>query len=70
MIPSFSSTKPFTGHTLAAAGAVEAILSIIAIQENKVFANLGFQNQIPETGLYPVTQLENKESHTIFFGCI
>ncbi|UAB81692.1 beta-ketoacyl-[acyl-carrier-protein] synthase family protein [Marixanthomonas sp. SCSIO 43207] len=61
MIPSFSSTKPFTGHTLAAAGAVEAILSIIAIQENKVFANLGFQNQMPETGLYPVTQLENKE---------
>lgn len=61
MVPSFSSTKPFTGHTLAAAGAVEAIFSIIAIQENKVFANLGFQNQMPETGLCPVTQLENKE---------
>ena len=61
MVPSFSSTKPFTGHTLAAAGAVEAIFSIIAIQENKVFANLGFQNQMPETGLYPVTLLENKE---------
>ena len=60
-IPSFSSTKAFTGHTLAAAGAVEAVFSILALQKNSMFANLGFKTAMPETGLVPVTQLQKKE---------
>ncbi len=39
-LPAFSSTKSFTGHTLAASGAIEAIFSIIALHEQVAFANL------------------------------
>ena len=37
-IPDFSSTKPFTGHTLAAAAAIEAVYSVLAIQNNDLKA--------------------------------
>lgn len=57
-VPPFSSTKAFTGHTLAAAGAIEAVFSVLAIQNNLIFPNLNYRNPIPETGLVPVTQLE------------
>lgn len=59
-IPDFSSTKAFTGHTLAAAGAVEAVFSILAIDEQSVFPNLNFKTKIPETGLLPTTILRQK----------
>jgi len=59
--PHFSSTKAFTGHTLAAAGAVEAVFSVLALQQNSIFANLGFELAMPETGLIPVTQPQKKE---------
>ncbi len=59
-IPDFSSTKPFTGHTLAAAGAVEAIFSILSIQENVVIPNLNFSIEMPETGLLPTNILKSK----------
>ena len=39
-IPSLSSTKAFTGHTLAAAGAIEAVYSILSLQNQCVFPNL------------------------------
>jgi 3-oxoacyl-(acyl-carrier-protein) synthase len=54
-IPSFSSTKAFTGHTLAAAGAIEAVFSLLAIKEGVIWPNLNFGSAIPETGLVPVT---------------
>lgn len=56
-MPMFSSTKPFTGHTLAAAGAIEAVFSVLAIQNNLVFPNLNYKNTISETGLEPATTL-------------
>jgi len=37
--PYVSSTKSITGHTLGAAGALEAILSCFAIQKQMVFGN-------------------------------
>ncbi|WP_432412046.1 beta-ketoacyl-[acyl-carrier-protein] synthase family protein [Rasiella sp. SM2506] len=60
-MPDFSSTKAFTGHTLAAAGAVEAIFSVLALQENCIFPNLNFEHKMPETRLTPVVKLQKKE---------
>ena len=53
-IPAFSSTKGFTGHTLAAAGALEAVFSILSLQNDKQFANLNFSETMAETNLKPV----------------
>lgn len=64
-IPDFSSTKTFTGHTLAAAGAVEAVFSVLALQEQKIFPNLNFQTLMPETGLRPITTLKDKNMHHV-----
>lgn len=56
-VPPFSSTKSFTGHTLGAAGGVEAVISVLAIRENILFPNLNFSAPIPELGLTPVTEI-------------
>ncbi len=53
----FSSTKSFTGHTLAAAGSIEAIFSIWALQQKAAFANLNFENQMEEISIAPVQKL-------------
>ena len=60
-IPPFSSTKPFTGHTLAAAGAIEAVFSILAIQNKLIFPNLNFQTPIAETGLEPAIAMQTQK---------
>lgn len=57
-VPMFSSTKPYTGHTLAAAGAVEALISILAIKHSIIPPNLGFTEPIEEHGLVPETTLK------------
>ncbi len=56
-VPYVSSTKPFTGHTLGAAGAVEAVISILAIRNRLVFPNLNFAEKIEELTFEPVTEL-------------
>jgi len=38
-----SSTKPFTGHTLGASGAIEVIFSAISMQKNIIPENLNFK---------------------------
>ena len=60
-IPDFSSTKPFTGHTLAAAAAIEAVYSVLALRYNKVFPNLNYQTKMEEFDLIPQTVLKDKE---------
>lgn len=62
-IPPFSSTKAYTGHTLAASGGIEAVFAILAIQNGYVYPNLNFRNAIEETGLIP--QLNFSEEHKI-----
>lgn len=47
-MPPYSSTKAFTGHTLAAAGGVEAIISLFALQQQMVFANLHLVSPMKE----------------------
>ena len=55
--PKFSSTKPFTGHTLAAAGGIEAIYSVLAIQHQLIFPNLHFKDKMEELYITPETSL-------------
>ncbi|MCF4101637.1 beta-ketoacyl-[acyl-carrier-protein] synthase family protein [Gillisia sp. M10.2A] len=59
-VPDFRSTKAFTGHTLAAAGGLEAVFSILSLQNNLTFPNLIFVTPIKETGLIPVVHLKEK----------
>jgi 3-oxoacyl-[acyl-carrier-protein] synthase-1 len=59
-VPDFSSTKPFTGHTLAAAAAIEAVYSVLAIQNGVVYPNLNFETPMEEFDLKPQTSLLNK----------
>ncbi|GHE40640.1 beta-ketoacyl-[acyl-carrier-protein] synthase family protein [Sphingobacterium griseoflavum] len=72
-VPVFSSTKPFTGHTLAAAAAIEAVFSILALQQGVVFPNLHFQHKMAELDLIPQTEtlhrpLSNVLSNSFGFG--
>ena len=55
--PYFSSTKPFTGHTLAAAGIIEAIFSMWAMEEQIVLPNLNFETRMEELEISPATSL-------------
>ncbi|HEV7380123.1 MAG TPA: beta-ketoacyl-[acyl-carrier-protein] synthase family protein [Dyadobacter sp.] len=65
-VPPFSSTKPFTGHTLAAAGAIESVFSVLAIQHNLIYPSMNFTTPIAEAGLVPVTELiANRQVDTV-----
>ena len=59
-VPDFSSTKPYTGHTLAAASAVEAVFSLLSLRNGVVFPNLNYQTPMPEVPIRPQTKLLHK----------
>ncbi len=54
-ISPFSSTKGFTGHTLAAAGAIEAVYCVLSILSDAILPNLNFTTAIKEVGAIPAT---------------
>jgi 3-oxoacyl-[acyl-carrier-protein] synthase-1 len=59
-IPDFSSTKAYTGHTLAACGGIESSFSILALERGLIYPNLNFNSPIEELNLSPnVTFKEN-----------
>ncbi len=64
-LPKVSSTKAYTGHTLAAAAAIEAVYSVMALQNNLVFPNLNFETPIKETNIIPETELLQKDLHHV-----
>jgi 3-oxoacyl-(acyl-carrier-protein) synthase len=57
-VPAFSSTKSNTGHTLGAAGALEAIYSILNIKHQEIYPSLNFEEPIAETKLSPVKEFK------------
>jgi len=73
-IPYFSSTKSYTGHTLAAAAGVEAVFSCLSIAKGLVYPNLNFKDEIPELQMSPQTELitgadiKNVLSNSFGFG--
>lgn len=52
--PAASSTKAFTGHTLGASGGIEAVFSVMAIQNGCIYPNLRFTDRMPEVSFGPV----------------
>ena len=62
-VPPFSSTKGFTGHTLAAAGGLEAVWSVLSIREGVIWPNINHSVPMDETGTVPET--EYKEGMSI-----
>jgi 3-oxoacyl-[acyl-carrier-protein] synthase-1 len=52
-IPQVSSTKAFTGHLLGAAGAAEAVFSVLSLQHNLAWPNLNFEVQMKELSFSP-----------------
>ena len=60
-IPSLSSVKGATGHSLAASGAIESVVCAAAIREGLIPANTGCVNPDPALNLKPVlAPLEQK----------
>lgn len=58
-VPPLSSTKAFTGHTLGASGGIEAVFSLMSLNEQCLFPNLRFQTAMPELNFVPQQQFEN-----------
>lgn len=56
-VPPYNSTKSYTGHTLGAAGAVEAIFSILSIVNSKIFPGLHVEKPIVSFAIPPVSKL-------------
>jgi len=51
-----SSTKSMTGHLLGAAGGIEAIVSVMALQDNKLPPTINYENPDPECDLDYITE--------------
>jgi 3-oxoacyl-(acyl-carrier-protein) synthase len=72
--PPMSSTKSFTGHTLGASGAVEAVFSTLAINKGIIYPNLRFETQMEELPFAPETHfqegkvIEHVMSNSFGFG--
>jgi 3-oxoacyl-[acyl-carrier-protein] synthase-1 len=60
-VPAFSSTKSYTGHTLAASGGIEAVYALLAINRGVLFPNLNFSQAITETQLIPQQIFEEQK---------
>ncbi|GLB46484.1 3-oxoacyl-[acyl-carrier-protein] synthase 2 [Philodulcilactobacillus myokoensis] len=59
-----SSTKGMIGHALGAAGSLEAVISVGALQRNQMPVNVGVENQDPECKINLVND-DNKKSHDV-----
>jgi len=60
----FFSAKGYTGHTLAAAGAMEAVFTAACLEQGKIPATIGFSEPDPELPASPV------QENTVIHGTI
>lgn len=73
-VPPFSSTKSYTGHTLAGAAGIESVFSVLSIVNDVIYPNLNFTTPIQGLELIPVTELiegsgvKNVLSNSFGFG--
>ncbi len=74
VIPPFSSTKSYTGHTLGASGALEAIYCIFSLIHNELYPNLHTVDPVPGycesliTHFTPEVKLDCVMSNSYGFG--
>jgi 3-oxoacyl-[acyl-carrier-protein] synthase I len=72
--PKMSSTKSYTGHTLGASGAVEAVYSVLCIEHGFIFPNLRLITAMKEFPFQPVTaflknqRIQHVMSNSFGFG--
>lgn len=64
-VPPVSSTKCYTGHTTSASGAIEAIISILALLNSFCPVNLNFCNRIEGLSFSPVTEMIEKSLRNV-----
>lgn len=57
--PPFTSTKANTGHTLGAAGAIEAVYSVLNLHHQEIYPALNFNTPIEATGLKPAGEYKS-----------
>jgi 3-oxoacyl-(acyl-carrier-protein) synthase len=64
--PPMSSTKSYTGHTLGASGAMEAVFSVLAIKHGIIYPNLRFETRMDELPFEPgTTFLTGQDLHHV-----
>jgi 3-oxoacyl-(acyl-carrier-protein) synthase len=59
MLPGFSSTKSYTGHTLGAAGAIEAVFSLFSLKYGEIYPNLRFETPVSPFQEIPVCEYKS-----------
>jgi 3-oxoacyl-(acyl-carrier-protein) synthase len=65
-VPKSSSTKAFTGHTLGACAGIEAVFSLMAMENNLIPPHLRLSTPMKDLGFVPVTELmENTEVNNV-----
>lgn len=64
-IPPYNSTKSYTGHTLAAAGALEACIGLLSMENNMIFPGLNFKQKLDADQVVPVTALTRTPVSTV-----
>jgi 3-oxoacyl-(acyl-carrier-protein) synthase len=63
--PPFNSTKSYTGHTLGAAGAIEAVYSILSINNNELYPSLNCKNSISIFNQLPIAEFTHTDVKTV-----
>lgn len=54
IVPPFSSTKCYTGHTLGAAGGIEAVFSLLSLEKGAIYANVRLEKPMEDVTIKPV----------------